>query len=176
MKHPDHVRLIRKGVEENAGGVWADFGSGDGAFTLALRDVAGPDVEIYSVDADAQRLANQKEQFEKQFPDTNIHFLNEDFTKGLNIPPLDGIIAANSIHYSKDRIKTLKHFMSFLKKQGKLIIVEYNVDEGNIWVPYPFSFPTLQKLAREAGLNPPKLLEKTPSSFLDEFYSAEISK
>ena len=37
MDHTDHVNLIRAGV--STGGVWADFGSGGGAFTLALADV-----------------------------------------------------------------------------------------------------------------------------------------
>ena len=48
MDHRDHVRLIARGVPP--GGAWADLGAGEGAFTLALRDVAGPDVVIYAVD------------------------------------------------------------------------------------------------------------------------------
>ena len=41
MIHSDHVRLLRDGVPQ-AGGVWADIGSGGGAFTLALADLLGP--------------------------------------------------------------------------------------------------------------------------------------
>ena len=36
MNHRDHVNLLRRGVPE-PGGVWADLGSGAGAFTLALN-------------------------------------------------------------------------------------------------------------------------------------------
>ena len=43
MNHEDHVRLLRKGIVE-PGGVWADFGSGAGAFTLALADLLGTEV------------------------------------------------------------------------------------------------------------------------------------
>jgi len=38
MDHKDHVNLLRNGIT-NAGGVWADFGSGQGAFTLALAEL-----------------------------------------------------------------------------------------------------------------------------------------
>ncbi|TMD25838.1 MAG: class I SAM-dependent methyltransferase, partial [Chloroflexi bacterium] len=51
MNHEDHVRLLRKGIVE-PGGVWADFGSGAGAFTLALADLLGTEGSIYSVDKD----------------------------------------------------------------------------------------------------------------------------
>ncbi len=52
MIHEDHVNLLRKGILE-PGGVWADLGSGAGAFTLALADLIGSTGEIYSVDKDA---------------------------------------------------------------------------------------------------------------------------
>ena len=61
MVHRDHVSLIEKSIKK--GGIWADFGSGEGAFTLALRDVAGEDVEIYSIDADSHALQKQKNYF-----------------------------------------------------------------------------------------------------------------
>jgi ubiquinone/menaquinone biosynthesis C-methylase UbiE len=49
MNHADHVALLRAGVP-GPGGVWADLGSGAGAFTLALADLIGPTGQIYSVD------------------------------------------------------------------------------------------------------------------------------
>jgi hypothetical protein len=53
--------------------------------------------------------------------------------------------------------------------------VEYNVDAGNVWVPYPCSFERFQLLAAEAGFIMPRRLATHPSSFLREFYSAEAS-
>src|SRR5690554_4106120 len=41
MNHQDHVNLLRPGVPAT-GGVWADFGAGTGAFTLALAELLGP--------------------------------------------------------------------------------------------------------------------------------------
>ena len=56
VNHADHVQLIEAGLERDSGGVWADFGAGSGAFTLALRDIAGPDAAIIAVDRDRASL------------------------------------------------------------------------------------------------------------------------
>ena len=53
MRHPDHVNLLR-GALPQAGGTWADLGSGTGAFTLALAELVGPHGTVYSVDTDLQ--------------------------------------------------------------------------------------------------------------------------
>jgi len=60
MDHTDHVTLLRGGVSA-PGGVWADLGSGTGAFTLALSDLLGLSGTIYSVDKDPGALAAQKQ-------------------------------------------------------------------------------------------------------------------
>jgi hypothetical protein len=52
------------------------------------------------------------------------------------------------------------------------LLVEYNVDAGNPWVPHPLSFDTFYSLASRAGFTEPNLLAKVPSRFLKEFYSA----
>jgi len=170
MTHKDHVNLIQRGVPK--GGVWADFGSGNGAFTLALREAAGPDAEIYSIDKDEKALNTQIESFDQEFPGSKVHFYAADFTKPLKLPLLDGIIAANSIHFLKDRISVLETLKTYLKPGGRLIVVEYNVDTGNIWVPFPFSFQTFEELCIQAGLAKPAILYKEPSRFLNEMYSA----
>jgi SAM-dependent methyltransferase len=79
---------------------------------------------------------------------------------------------ANSLHYFRDKEKVLQHAGSFLKPGGALLLVEYNVDRGNPWVPHPLSYETFRSLAPRAGFSEPRLLAKHPSSFLREFYSA----
>src|SRR5438270_8344509 len=98
MNHNDHVFLLRKGVA-GPGGTWADFGSGAGAFTLALADLIGPMGQIYSVDRDRGSLRAQEEAMRSRFPKTSITYLNTDFTQRLDLPPLDGIVMANSLHF-----------------------------------------------------------------------------
>ncbi len=62
VNHDDHVALLRTGITET-GGTWADFGSGWGAFTLALADLLGPGAEIYSLDLDRRALERQQTRY-----------------------------------------------------------------------------------------------------------------
>ncbi len=55
MNHKDHVYLLNDGVPDTPNQVWADLGSGGGAFTLALADLLGPTGQIISVDKNARR-------------------------------------------------------------------------------------------------------------------------
>ncbi len=171
MKHNDHVHLLRKGVPE-PGGVWCDLGSGSGAFTLALADLLGEAGYIYSVDKDRRALRVQEQAMRSLFPAVSVEFLTADFTQRLDLPPLDGIVMANSLHYVRDKGALLQRIRTYLKPGGRLLLVEYNVDRGNPWVPYPLSYPTWERLARQNGFSDTQLLEKVRSSFLDEIYSA----
>jgi ubiquinone/menaquinone biosynthesis C-methylase UbiE len=172
MNHDDHVRLIEAGVGRNSGGLWADFGAGSGAFTLALRDIAGPDVEIYAVDRDRGSLRSLQSAMDRSFPGTNLQLLEKDFTAELALPPLDGILSANAIHYVPDQVGLLRRWRGYLKPAGRLLIVEYDTDRGNRWVPYPLSFPSFSAVAQAAGLAAPKLIGTRPSRFLNGFYTA----
>jgi ubiquinone/menaquinone biosynthesis C-methylase UbiE len=172
MDHTDHVNLLRP-ANLTSGGTWADFGAGDGAFTLALRELVGPHAHIYAVDKDQRALRELEKSHRERFTTSqNIHAVHADFNGALSLPPLDGIVMANSLHYFKDREKILRHVRSYLKLNGALLLVEYNVDSGNVWVPYPLSFETFRLLAQGAGFSEPALLGTVPSRFLREFYSA----
>jgi hypothetical protein len=83
---------------------------------------------------------------------------------------------ANSLHFFKDKEKILRYVHGLLKPNGMLLLVEYNVDSGNMWVPHPLSFETFRSLAPSAGFAEPRLLAKVPSRFLKEFYSAVTHK
>ena len=176
MDHTDHVNLLRP-ANLSPGGIWADFGAGSGAFTLALRELVGPHAEIYAIDKDQRVLKElEKSHREKFSTSQNVHSVRADFNGVLSLPPLDGIVMANSLHYFKDKEKVLRHVRSFLKMNGMLLLVEYNVDSGNMWVPYPLSFETYRALAPRAGFSEPTLLGTAPSRFLQGFYSAGTSR
>jgi ubiquinone/menaquinone biosynthesis C-methylase UbiE len=190
MNHNDHVNLLRP-ANLPQGGVWADFGAGSGAFTLALRELVGLDATIFAVDKDKSSLGELENLHRARFNSTlrlrstqggagNLILLPNDFSHPLDastgsaqrLPPLDGIVMANSLHFFKDREKILRHVRDFLKPNGALLLIEYNVDSGNLWVPYPLSFETFRALAPRAGFIDPRLLAKVTSRFLREFYSA----
>lgn len=171
MDHTDHVNLLRP-ANLPPGGTWADFGAGSGAFTFALRELIGPTGTIYAVDKDRGALRRLESAHRSRFHTTDrLIPLNQDFTRPLDLPLLDGIVMANSLHYFKEQEKILRHVREFLEPDGALLLVEYNVDSGNLWVPHPLSFATYRSLAPQAGFSEPRLLATIPSSFLREFYS-----
>lgn len=171
MNHSDHVRLIRDGVS-GGGSVWADLGSGEGAFTLALADLLGPSGYIYSVDTDARALQEQRRELQAGFPAVKLEQRAADFTRPLDLPPLDGIVMANSLHFQRRKEPVLRLVRGMLKPGGRLVLVEYNADRGNWWVPYPMSYPTWEALATANGFVETRLLTTQPSRFLREIYSA----
>ena len=171
MDHRDHVNLLKKGIPET-GGIWADIGSGRGSFTLALAELLGPAGTIYSVDRDGGALRRQEKQIRTQFPQSSVRYLQADFTEPLNLPPLDGLVVANALHFLREKKKTIKLLKGYLKPSGRFLVVEYNRDQGNRWVPFPFTFQTWTKLAVQAGFAHTELLETVPSSFMGEIYAA----
>ena len=172
MNHGDHVDLIAPGVGH--GGVWADLGAGTGAFTLALRDLAGPEVALIAVDRDREALRALGAAMQRRFPGTRLRLLAADFREPLALPPLDGILAANAMHYVpyQEQAALLGRWRAHLAPAGRLLIVEYDADVGNRWVPYPVSFAALATLAAEAGFAAPALLGAAPSRFLGRMYAA----
>src|SRR5829696_9236254 len=101
MNHNDHVNLIRVGVD--TGSVWADFGSGGGAFTLALADVLDESATIYSIDRDSSALKQQGRAMRDQFPVRQVTYMQADFTRKLDLPLLDGVLMANSLHFVRQK-------------------------------------------------------------------------
>jgi len=171
MDHRDHVRLLRDGVL-GGGTIWADLGSGEGAFTLALADLLGPTGSVYTVDRDRRALQVQVRALREAFPSVNATPLVADFTLPLELPPLDGIVMANSLHFERDKLAVLRLVGSYLRPAGRLVLVEYDTDHGNPWVPFPLSFRSWAGVAAEAGLRDTQRLVSVPSRFLGSIYSA----
>ena len=171
MDHRDHVRLLRDGVQ-GSGKIWADLGSGEGAFTLALADLLGPTGSIHTVDRDSRALQVQVRALRDAFPNVSVTPLVADFTLPLELPPLDGIVMANSLHFERDKLAVLRLVEGYLRTAGRLVLVEYDTDHGNPWVPFPVSFRSWATVAAEAGFRETQRLASVPSRFLGSIYSA----
>lgn len=171
MDHRDHVFLLGKGAAK-AGEVWADFGSGQGAFTFALAELLWPEGEIYSVDKDRRGLQRQEQAMVNRFPGLKVHYLERNFSQPIELPPLDGLVVANALHFYKKKDAIIQLLRSYLRSGGRFIVVEYNTDKGNHWVPHPFSYQSWRELADRNGLVRTEMLQTAPSSFLGEIYSA----
>ncbi len=171
MEHEDHLNFLRDGV---AGTTWAELGSGQGAFTLALADLLGADGAIYSVDRDPSALRVQQDLMRERFPWMRVEYLHADFTRPLDLPLLDGVLMANSLHFTpRDRqVDVVQRARKHLKLGGRLLLVEYDAAHGNTWVPYPLTFEMWRGLAAECGFADTRLLFRRKTRMLGGMYSA----
>ncbi|MGD9933973.1 MAG: class I SAM-dependent methyltransferase [Dehalococcoidia bacterium] len=171
MDHTDHVNLLRDGVSA-PGGTWADLGCGAGAFTLALAELVGDAARIYAVDQNAGALRTNAESMRRRFPHVLVHYQTVDFTQPMELPELDGIVIANSLHFQRAQSVVVSLLRGYLREGGRIVVVEYNIEQGNSGVPHPVPYRRWEDLAREAGFEHTELLRTRPSRFLREIYSA----
>lgn len=173
MDHADHVTLLRVGVA-GSGGTWADIGAGEGAFTLALAELLEPGSRIIAVDRDAGALAENARAVRSRFPRIVLETRTADFEGSLDLPPLDGLVAANSLHFvARDRqVGLVRRLASYLRPDGAFVVVEYDADRGNPWVPHPFRRESWERLAADAGLVDTAEIGRVPSRFLGAIYAA----
>ncbi len=175
MDHRDHVALLRPAVEP--GGTWADIGAGEGAFTLALADLLGAAGRIVAVDRDRRALEENEARVRARFPATALTTITADFAGPgpLSLADLDGLVAANSLHFvARDRQpEVVRALAACLRPGGRLVVVEYDADRGNPWVPHPFAYRSWERIAAVAGLADTRRIGRVPSRFLGAIYAAE---
>jgi ubiquinone/menaquinone biosynthesis C-methylase UbiE len=147
------VALIRQGVPQ-PGGVWADLGAGTGNFTFALRELLGPSGVVHAVDRDAKALAAQAARLARQPAGAALHLHQADVARLPALPPLDGILMANLLHFVRDQAALLDRLRSLLLPAGRLLVVEYEQHGPLPWVPFPVPFARFAELAEAAGYAP----------------------
>ena len=173
MDHADHVALIRAGVE-GPGRRWLELGAGRGAFTLALAELLGTGGQIDAVDRNPGDLRALASDMAARFPDTGLRTIVADFDRPLDLErgSCDGLLAANSLHFVRDPGAVLGRLLPFLRPGARIVVVEYDSDAGNPWVPHPFSFRSWERIAAAAGLQETRLIGRVPSRFLGAIYAA----
>jgi hypothetical protein len=101
-----------------------------------LAGLLAPGSNIICIDKDRQQI-------EPVYNGVSLRFERADIEK-VKLPGLDGVLMANSLHY----IKRQEEFVETLNVPS-IIVVEYDTDIANRWVPYPVSFKRLQQLFGE---------------------------
>ncbi len=141
---------------------WADLGCGTGLFTGALAHFLSPGSVIYAVDISRSALF-------KLEPPTNgvvIEKIQADFVRdALPFSGLAGILMANALHFVRDQKTFMMKAVNLLQPHGCLLLVEYDTDQANPWVPYPVSFGKLKHLIAKLGYGTVEKLGVRPSLY-----------
>ena len=149
MKPADARALIaHPSLGQGAPQVWADLGCGRGTFTLALAALLADGSTVHAVDADRAALA--------VLPRTSRHVTivphAGDFTTDAwPRRGLDGVLMANALHYVEDQAAFLEGLVAAME-QPRLLLVEYDTEAANPWVPFPLSRQAAARRLADAGL------------------------
>ena len=128
------VKLIERGVLKDKIQTWADLGAGSGLFTNALSTLLPKNSSIIAIDKKPSKITIAS--------DVHLQTKTGDFLS-IDFGRVDGVLMANALHYVKDQ----KDFIDMISAKAKrLVLVEYDTDHGNQWVPYPISFTKLRSL------------------------------
>jgi trans-aconitate methyltransferase len=149
MQHRDAVAMFDGArFDTTAPSTWADLGCGDGTFTLALADRLAPGSTIHAIDRDAHALGK----LPRTAGTVRIKTYVADFTQAWPFTSgLDGILMANSLHFVESSREFLRRCSTALAPSGRLLIVEYDTDAANPWVPHPVSLASFSRLADDIG-------------------------
>jgi len=177
MDWRDAARLIAPAIKE--GQRWADLGAGTGTFTAALARLIGPLGTVYALERDTtatralEALARKREA-----ACASIVVMQTDFTKPLELPPLDGALLANTLHFvdADAQVDVLRRIANALVSDGAIVIVEYDNRQPSRWVPFPVSLGRLVGLAAEARLGVPEPIGRRQSIFGGSMYAARVPR
>lgn len=170
MELQDAIQLIKA---DYAAGTWVDLGCGSGLFTYALANLLPAGSTIYAIDQEPVRLTARANPTAQEIVPLQLDFIRER----LPVAALQGVLMANSLHYVKDKPALLRRLAKQLAPGAQWVIVEYDTDAANTWVPYPVRRNVLQQLLADEGFPDISFLGERPSVYRSgSMYAVKVGK
>jgi hypothetical protein len=174
MELGEAISLIQTGeITQDKQTAWADLGCGTGLFTRALASMLYTGSTIHPVDKNMSSFKVNS------LPNHVIlKTLESDFVRDdLNLENLDGILMANALHFVRNKKSFIKKMIPYFRDAPAFLMVEYDTDLPNPWVPYPLSFVRLKKLFTELGFHSVKKINEKKSRYrAGHMYSVIITR
>lgn len=162
METNQAIKLIQhRGLSQHHATQWADLGCGSGFFTSVLSSFLFTGSTITAVDSNASVLKRVQVNNGISLQTCVLDFVNDEWP----FNKLDGIMMANSLHYVRDKDAFIQKLRKHLTVNGILLIVEYDMEKANTWVPYPIPFQLLLALFKKHGFASAEKINQMPSAF-----------
>lgn len=136
----------------------ADFGAGHGVYTfeLAKKVAANPGGHVFAIDVQKNLLNEIYARAERENnKEVKIVWgdIEEDHGSHLRDNSIDFVLIANTLFQLEDKKAALREAYRILKKEGKLLIVDWSESFGNIGPhdEHILSQSTAETLAHECG-------------------------
>ena len=113
----------------------ADFGSGSGAYTIALTQVVGVTGTVYAVDIQKDLLTRTQNSAQQQgYENVEVVWGDIETPHGVKLKDelLDGVVLSNTLFQVDDKINTLKEAWRVLKPGGILAVIDWSDSYGGV--------------------------------------------
>jgi SAM-dependent methyltransferase len=168
-----HARELIAAAVPAGPATWADFGAGDGTFTLALAERLGAGGRVVAVDRDPGALAALVRSTPRR--GAEVATLLADLEDALELPgvaigELDGLLVANALHFLREPATSLARLSRWLRPGGLAVVIEYDRRAPSRWVPHPINASELPALFAAAHLSEPRIAARVDSMYAGEIY------
>jgi ubiquinone/menaquinone biosynthesis C-methylase UbiE len=147
----EHTQLAIDKIEIPENGVIADIGAGTGYYTFKLAPKVS-EGKVYAVEIQDEMIAALKER-KKKLNNTNVEVIKGSVASP-NLPAnaVDLVIMVDVYHELEYPVEMLASIKSALKKDGKLLLIEYKGEDPAVAIR-PLHKTTVKQLNKELGAN-----------------------
>jgi len=176
---PAEARAFLDPAVAGRGGTWLDLGAGNGTFTRALSAILGDGGRVVAIDRDPAALDALRTLANRTGPSDRIRVVDGDVTaldrvQALKGMQCDGALLANVLHFLGDPALVLTQLASLLPDHAHVVVIEYEREAANSYVPHPLPISRLRRVAAEAGLALPDVVARRPSLWQGGMYCAVL--
>ncbi|MBI4650684.1 methyltransferase domain-containing protein [Candidatus Desantisbacteria bacterium] len=141
---------VIKNINLNEGDIIADIGAGTGYFTRRFAEKVGDKGKALGLDIEPSMVEYMKNYAQKLKLKNYIPLLIRPNDPQLDNNSIDIIFMCNTYHYIEERTSYIKKLSKSLKKDGRIIIIDYRKDYYKKSIPAgPYSYTIKNELSEE---------------------------
>ena len=124
---------VLKSLDIHNGDIIGDIGTGGGYFTFEFSRKVGKNGRVYAIDTSQKSLAFIEDKSKKEMLNNIKPVLASE--KGFLLPETtDMFFLRNVFHHLPEPVEYFKNIKQFLKKDGKIVIMDYKKEKSSSFV------------------------------------------